>query len=45
MLLGKGNVIQSNSFIAASEQVRLEPALEHRQRRISGDQSEEGING
>ena len=32
-LLGKESVIQSNSFIAAAEQVRLEPVLEHCQRR------------
>ena len=31
-LLGK-SVIQSNSFVAAAEQVRLEHVLEHRQRR------------
>jgi len=29
----KGNVIKSNSFLAAAEQVCLQPVLEHRQRR------------
>jgi len=33
-LLGNESVIQTqNTFVAAAEQVRLEPALEHRQRR------------